>query len=72
MTHVNMNAPVRMTWGEVLERSLWTALESGLAVLGTDSFLINIPDSAMLYVVGFSTGIAFVKNVARQRLTQLG
>lgn len=60
----------KMSWGDILERSLWTATEAGLAILTTEAVLdVSIP---LLATAGIATGLAFVKNVAMQRLQVLG
>lgn len=71
MTHLAPGARTA-AWKDILERSAWTALESGIGVLGVDGFIVDLPDQATLAVIGISTLVAFVKNVGRQRLAVLG
>lgn len=60
----------KMTWPAILERAVWTAAESALAVITVESFLdVTIP---VLATVGLTTFLSFVKSVAVQRLQVLG
>lgn len=59
-------------WLDVLERSFWTAVETGLGLIVVEaSGLAAIPDKALWSAIGISTVIAFVKNVSKQRLAFL-
>lgn len=60
----------QMTWTQIAERSLWTAIESGLAILTAEAVLdVTMP---LLATAGIATGLSFVKNLAVQRLQVLG
>lgn len=59
-----------MTWPAVLERAVWTGIESSLAVIAVESLLdVSIP---ILATVGATTLFSFLKSVAVQRLQVLG
>jgi hypothetical protein len=53
-------------WPDVLERSWWTALETTFGLIAVD-FWVVLPDHANWQIVAIATGVAFVKNIIKNR-----
>ena len=57
------------SWGQVLERSFWAAVDTGLGIVALEGVTpLEIPTSSTWQIIGFTVAVSFVKNVTRYRL----
>lgn len=61
-----------MNWRNVLERALWTAVQSFIGTISVAE-LFNVDDQwwVALAVTGVSSALSFIKTVAQERLAAL-
>ena len=61
-------------WLDTLERSLWTGIQSGIAVFTVDGATasVNLPTRWTFTCAGVAAGVAFLKCMAATRLGNTG